>query len=69
MGQCLNCKKEIEEYTGRRPKKYCSDACRQKFFQAKKKTNPAPVKTESKAKATLTLDEILVEAAAKSLKK
>ena len=37
MGQCLNCKKEIQEYTGRRPKKYCSDPCRQKFFQAKKK--------------------------------
>jgi hypothetical protein len=41
MGQCLNCKIEIQEYTGRRPKKYCSDACRQKFFQTKNKTKSA----------------------------
>lgn len=55
MGQCLNCKKEIEEYTGRRPKKYCGDACRQKFFQAKNKAQSA-IKKE-KAAATIVTTE------------
>ncbi len=47
MGQCLNCKKEIEEYTGRRPKKYCSDVCRQKFFQAKTKAKSSQKKEKA----------------------
>jgi hypothetical protein len=50
MGHCLNCNKEIQEYTGRRPKVYCSDACRQKFFQAKNKAKAA----EKKEKGTPT---------------
>lgn len=39
MGNCLRCKKEIEANTGRRPRKYCSDNCRQRDYQEKKKEN------------------------------
>ena len=55
MGQCLNCKTDIQEYTGRRPKKYCSDACRQKFFQAKNKTKSTK-KKEKAAPSTQTIE-------------
>lgn len=35
--ECLNCKKEVEQTVGKRPKLYCSDSCRTSFFQKKKK--------------------------------
>ena len=35
--ECPVCKKEFNEATGRRPKKFCSDPCKVKFFNAKKK--------------------------------
>ena len=41
MGNCLRCKKEIEVNTGRRPRKYCSDNCRQRDYQGKKKEKVA----------------------------
>ena len=34
---CPVCKKEFDEYTGRKPKKFCSDACKIKFWNAFKK--------------------------------
>lgn len=43
--KCPVCKKEFDEYTGRRAKKFCSDACKVKFWNAKKK-----VKKNNKAK-------------------
>lgn len=35
--ECPVCKKEFNEHTGRRPKKFCSDECKVKFWNAKKK--------------------------------
>ena len=35
--ECPVCKKEFDEKTGRRPKKFCSDACKVKFWNAFKK--------------------------------
>lgn len=35
--ECPVCKKEFDEYTGRRPKRFCSDECKIKFWNAKKK--------------------------------
>ncbi len=40
MSECLNCGKQIEAYTGRRAKKYCSSACKQAYFQKNKKKEP-----------------------------
>jgi hypothetical protein len=34
---CPVCKKEFDEHTGRRPKKFCSDNCKVKFWNVKKK--------------------------------
>ncbi len=34
---CPICKKEFDEKTGRRPKKFCSDACKVKFWNKFKK--------------------------------
>lgn len=33
MSKCLQCAKPIESYTGRRPKKFCSDTCRATYHQ------------------------------------
>lgn len=33
MSKCLQCGVAIESYTGRRPKKFCSDTCRATFHQ------------------------------------
>jgi hypothetical protein len=35
--KCPVCKKEFDEYTGRRAKRFCSDACKVKFWNAFKK--------------------------------
>lgn len=35
--ECPVCKKDFNEKTGRRPKKFCSDECKVKFWNAKKK--------------------------------
>jgi hypothetical protein len=35
--ECPVCKKQIEAYTGRRPKKFCGDVCKVKYFNAKKR--------------------------------
>jgi len=35
--ECPICKKEFNEYTGRRAKKFCSDECKVKFWNAQKK--------------------------------
>jgi hypothetical protein len=35
--KCPVCKKEFDEYTGRRAKKFCSDDCKVKFWNAFKK--------------------------------
>jgi len=35
--ECPVCKNEFDEYTGRKPKKFCSDACKVKFWNAQKK--------------------------------
>jgi len=34
--ECPVCKKEFDEKTGRRPKKFCSDACKVKFWNREK---------------------------------
>lgn len=33
MSKCLQCDAPIESYTGRRPKKFCSDTCRATYHQ------------------------------------
>lgn len=38
---CPVCKKEFNEKTGRRPKKFCSDACKVKFWNGQKKQRQA----------------------------
>lgn len=35
--ECPVCKKDFDEKTGRRPKKFCSDGCKVKWWNAKKK--------------------------------
>jgi len=35
--ECQVCKKDFNEKTGRRPKKFCSDECKVKFWNAKKR--------------------------------
>lgn len=35
--ECPICKKEFNENTGRRPKKFCSDECKVKFWNIQKK--------------------------------
>ena len=35
--KCPVCKKDFDEHTGRRPKKFCSDECKVKFWNAKKR--------------------------------
>lgn len=52
--RCPVCKKEFDEYTGRRPKKFCSDACKVKYFNAVKtayKNNAATSTIVIKTKA------------------
>jgi len=34
--ECPVCKNEFDEYTGRKPKKFCTDACKVKFWNAQK---------------------------------
>jgi len=34
--ECPVCKNEFDEYTGRKPKKFCSDACKVKFWNTQK---------------------------------
>ena len=34
--ECPSCKKEFDENTGRRPKKFCSDACKVRFWNGRK---------------------------------
>lgn len=58
MEKCPVCGKEFDPITGRRRKKFCSDNCRQKAWQANKKPAPAEDKkvypmpdAEIKAKA------------------
>lgn len=41
---CLNCGKELKMVEGRRPKKYCDDACRIAYFHKNKKKNEIPSK-------------------------
>ena len=33
MSKCLQCDAPIESYTGRRPKKFCSDGCRATYHK------------------------------------
>lgn len=47
--ECPICKKEFVSETGRRPKKFCSDACKVKFWNAFKKVNENN-KPENKAR-------------------
>lgn len=42
--ECPVCKKDFNEKTGRRPKKFCSDECKVKFWNAKKKGETLVVK-------------------------
>lgn len=37
MTQCPVCLKEFNQYTGRRPKRFCSEECKVKYFNAEKK--------------------------------
>lgn len=51
MDKCKNCGVEIVRNTGRRPKEFCSDSCRVKFWQKNKKNkspNPEPKKKKEK---------------------
>ena len=34
---CPVCKKDFDPHTGRRPKKFCSEECKVKYFNARKK--------------------------------
>ena len=36
MDNCKHCNKPIESHTGRRPKLYCNDVCRNAYFNAQK---------------------------------
>lgn len=60
MANCLNCSKEVVSVPGRRPRLYCSDPCRQKDWQRKKKKEASKSKKISiipsqKAPLTITL--------------
>lgn len=41
--QCQVCKKEFDEKTGRRPKRFCSNACKVKFWNAEKSTKKTDI--------------------------
>ena len=55
MSKCLQCGVAIESYTGRRPKKFCSDTCRATYHQ-----KPRPKKNVLRA----TFDNVVKEKAA-----
>jgi hypothetical protein len=44
---CLNCGKEINPETGRRPKKFCSDKCRASFNAKNRNKEPKWVQRET----------------------
>lgn len=54
--KCPVCKKEFDEYTGRRAKKFCSDACKVKFWNAEKK-----VKGNNKQVITINLNPTMAK--------
>lgn len=43
MSNCKTCNKQIESYTGRRPRMYCNEDCRNLYFNANKKTESKKV--------------------------
>lgn len=49
--ECPVCKKEFDEKTGRRPKKFCSDECKVKFWNSQKKIKKEPEPALKFAKA------------------
>lgn len=73
MDKCKNCGVEIIRNTGRRPKEFCSDSCRVKFWQKNKKKkspNPEPEKKEEKtepANNNLQTSDVKVEVRPKNL--
>jgi hypothetical protein len=44
---CLNCNKEINPQTGRRPKKFCSDKCRAAYNAKNRNKEPKWVQRET----------------------
>ena len=47
--ECPMCKKSFDENTGRRPKKFCSDACKVKFWNGFKRVKKRIERAEIKA--------------------
>lgn len=66
--ECPVCKKGFDENTGRRPKRFCSDPCKVKFWNANKKppkpqiqdfskpTNKVPDLSKEPPKTNYTVD-------------
>ena len=53
MTSCPNCKKEFEEKTGRRPKRFCSENCKDTFWNFQKRIaakDVAPKKVQDLSK-------------------
>jgi endogenous inhibitor of DNA gyrase (YacG/DUF329 family) len=58
--ECPICKKEFNEHTGRRPKKFCSDECKVKFWNAFK-GRVREVKADKKMAEELAKDAEVTE--------
>jgi hypothetical protein len=68
--ECPVCQKQFDEKTGRRPKRFCSDACKVKFWNANKKpltpqikdcnkpTNEVPNLTKEPPKSNYTITPV-----------
>jgi len=54
MNKCLQCGVDIESYTGRRPKKFCSDGCRATYHK-----KPRPKKSVTRG----TFEKVVKEKA------
>lgn len=62
--ECPVCKKEFNEHTGRRPKRFCSESCKVKFFNAKKtvqKNNQPENKKEVEKQITTVVEPKVIQ--------
>lgn len=61
MISCPICGKEFDEKTGRRPKRFCSEPCKIKFWNANKKTPKKESVPEFKQSLDETPKEVIKE--------
>ena len=52
---CWNCSKDVPQIDGKKPKKYCNDACRMAYKRAQSKAN----KSKSEQKRTVKSEQAL----------